>query len=418
MTQATKWVGALALRLLICCVFALAITTFQHGDYSVNAASIAGQSRRGSPVIKPQRRRPTGKNQPRIDYSRFSHTTAKHRLACNSCHLFPSKNWKEVRKSNEAFPDVTEYPEHQACLDCHRPQFFARERPVPKICYNCHFNATPVETSRYPFPSLGQKFLSSAKAADFVSDFQVYFPHDKHLDVISKNLNPRTDRAGVFVRVSFDHRFSPSQDSEPKSCSVCHKTYQPQEKSDDEFVSKPPKDLGDSFWLKKGTFKSRPLTHADCFSCHNQESELAPLPQNCDACHRLPEKEQATADFDSQLASKMGTDDWWIRTAWSNRLASGTFRHEVHSEQACTKCHNVTGMNTLDGGTPKVGITSCGGGDGCHVAATADDGGILNYEVDQRKSNNQFNCVKCHLVFGTRPVPKSHVEAIAKAGSK
>ena len=72
-------------------------------------------------------------------------------------------------------------------------------------------------------------------------------------------------------------------------------------------------------------------------------------------------------------------------------------------------------MNTLDPVTLKVGVTSCGGAEGCHVTATADDGGILNYEMDQRKSNNQFTCVKCHEVFGTSPVPESHVEAIAKA---
>ena len=374
-------------------------------------------------VQRPRQRmpaRPSGAREQKVDYTRFSHQlhVAQQKLTCDSCHKFPSKNWKEVRTGNDAFPDVTEYPEHQSCLNCHRQQFFARERPVPKICYNCHINATPVETSRYPFPSLGQKFLASAKAADFVSDFNAYFPHDKHLDVISKDINPKTEQAGLFLRVSFGRRFSPSQDSDPKSCSVCHKTHQPQEKSDDEFVTKPPKDLGESFWLKKGTFKSQPTTHADCFTCHNQESELAPLPPNCDACHKLPEKAKPIADFDPHLAIKMVTDDWWSRTAWRDRFSSGTFRHEVHSEQACTKCHSVSSINTLDPGTLKVGVTSCGGGEGCHVTATADDGGILNYEIDQRKSNNQFNCVKCHVVFGTRPVPMSHLEAISKAGSK
>ena len=159
---------------------------------------------------------------------RFSHLTKEHRAACSSCHTFPSKNWKQVRKGDEAFPDVTEYPEHQACLSCHRQQFFAREQPVPRICSNCHVKATPVDASRYPFPSLGEAFLSTAKARDFVSDFKVLFPHDKHADA---------------------------------SCSDCHQT-------------------------KEKTFQARPLTHAACFTCHNQESELAPLPPNCDSCHK------------------------------------------------------------------------------------------------------------------------------------
>lgn len=150
---------------------------------------------------------------------RFSHLTKEHRAACSSCHTFPSKNWKQVRKGDEAFPDVTEYPEHQACLGCHRQQFFARERPVPRICSNCHVKATPIDTSRYPFPSLGEVFLSTDKGRDFVSDFKVLFPEDKHADA---------------------------------DCGGCPKT----------------------------------LTHAKCFTCHNQESELAPLPPNCDSCHQ------------------------------------------------------------------------------------------------------------------------------------
>ena len=144
---------------------------------------------------------------PAIDYSSFSHSThvAKEKLACGSCHKFPTKNWKEVRKGDAAFPDVVEFPEHASCLSCHRQQFFARERPAPRICSNCHVKVTPVETSRYPFPTLN-------KGPDFVSEFRVIVPpHDE-----------------------------------------------------------PP----------------NPLNHATCFTCHNQESELAPLPPNCDACHK------------------------------------------------------------------------------------------------------------------------------------
>ena len=378
---------------------------------------------RGTPEAqrRPQTSRTTRRaaaRPPRIDYSQFSHVThvTTEKLACDSCHKFPTKNWKEVRKGDEAFPDVTEYPEHQSCLNCHRQQFFARERPVPRICYNCHFNATPVETSRYPFPSVGEKFLSSAKAQDFVSDFQVSFPHDKHLDVISQNGTLQSDGPALFVRASIGRLWQP-EESDPKSCAVCHQTYQPQGKSDDEFVTKPPKDIGDSFWLKKGAYKTRPITHAACFTCHNQEAELAPLPQNCDACHKLSET-VPLAEFDPQLAKKIGIDDWWSLTAWRGRFSSGTFRHEVHTDTSCTKCHNVTLIDTVDIKSVKVPVNSCGGAEGCHVTATADDGGILNYEIDQRKTNEKFVCVKCHIVLGTKPAPASHLEAIVKAGSK
>ena len=232
----------------------------------------------------------------RSDFSHSTHVN-KEKLACSSCHKFPTKNWKDVRKGDTAFPDVTEFPEHASCLNCHRRQFFARERPVPKICANCHVKATPSDTSRHPFPSLGEAFLSTAK--DFISDFRVAFPHDKHSD---------TD------------------------CADCHQTYQPQGKSDDEFVTKPPKDIGDAFWLKKGTFKSRPLTHATCFTCHNQESELAPLPPNCDSCHKFALPDNRTSDFDEKLAVKIGVSDWWTLTAWRKRSSAGAFRHETHTD--------------------------------------------------------------------------------------
>lgn len=320
----------------------------------------------------PQRRRPSTPGKPRIDYTHFSHVTEQHRAACSSCHTFPSKNWKQVRKSADVFPDVTEYPEHQACLSCHRQQFFARERPVPRICSNCHVKATPIETSRYPFPSLGEAFLSTVKAREFVSDFQVQFPHDKHADA---------------------------------ECADCHQTHQPQGKSDDEFLTKPPKNIGDAFWLKKGTFETRPLTHTGCFTCHNQESELAPLPPNCDACHKPAQRR--TTDFDEKLAGTMGIQDWWTLTAWRSRISAGAFRHEVHSDLKCAHCHQSSAMRAVP-------VKSCGGAEGCHITPTLDDGGILNYELDQRNKHSGFACTKCHLVFGNKPVPASHVNAIPK----
>src|SRR4051794_40761983 len=329
------------------------------------------------PATSSAQKRPSGA------YSKFSHTThvSREKLECVSCHKFPTGNWKEVRKSDAAFPDVTEYPEHKACLNCHRQQFFARERPVPQICSNCHVKATPIETSRHPFPSLGEVFLATPRAVNFVSDFRVAFPHGKHED---------TD------------------------CADCHQTYRPQDKSDDEFVTKPPKNIGDSFWLKKGTFKTRPLTHANCFTCHNQESELAPLPQNCDACHKPSVSEKRTVDFDEKLATAMGAADWVTLTAWRNRASAGAFRHEAHPDLKCTQCHQPAAIDTV-AAKANVSVKSCGSAEGCHVTATADEGGILNYEIDQRNKSAKFVCTKCHIAFGDRPVPASHLSAIPKA---
>ncbi len=117
-----------------------------------------GHSSATEPQRRSQTRRPARRPAvPKIDYSQFSHVThvTTQKLACDSCHKFPTKNWKEVRKGDAAFPDVAEFPEHSSCLNCHRQQFFARERPAPAICSNCHVGVTPRDTTRFLFPSLG-----------------------------------------------------------------------------------------------------------------------------------------------------------------------------------------------------------------------------------------------------------------------
>ena len=299
---------------------------------------------------------------PRVNYTNFSHAThtTKEKLACASCHKFPTANWKEVRKGDAAFADVVEFPEHASCLNCHRQQFFARERPVPQICSNCHVKATPKDTTRYPFPSLGEPFFATAKAVGYVSEFRVFFPHSKHEDAAA--------------------------------CDDCHKTHQ-------------------------GAFKTRPFSHASCFTCHNAESELAPLPANCDACHKQSGTQKRLSDFDEKAASTMEAKDWWSLTASRNRTSAGAFKHEVHAdlELKCAQCHNMATLDTTVDATKKVPVKSCGGAEGCHVTATVDDGGALNYEIAERSKDAKFVCTKCHVAFGNRPVPATHVNAIPKA---
>jgi c(7)-type cytochrome triheme protein len=236
--------------------------------------------------------------QSRTAYSDFSHSThvTKEKLACSSCHKFPTKNWKEVRKGDAAFPDVTEFPEHASCLNCHRQQFFARERPAPKICSNCHVKATPIDTSRHPFPSLGET------TKGFASDFRVAFPHDKHSDA---------------------------------DCTDCHQMQQP-----------------------KGTIKSSPTTHEKCFTCHNQESELAPLPPNCDSCHKLslPENRDAIPKPAVVFAHAV------LQTATD----FSQFKHDNrnHARLPCLLCHrreNNSPQPTLPG---KAAHAPCAG---CHA---------------------------------------------------
>ncbi|HEU4510000.1 MAG TPA: cytochrome c3 family protein [Pyrinomonadaceae bacterium] len=369
----------------------------------------------GTPTYAQSRRRPARSNpQPRTNYAEFSHVThvTKQKLACDSCHKFPTANWKEVRKGDAAFPDVAEFPDHASCLNCHRQQFFARERPAPRICSNCHVAVTPRDTARFLFPSLGDVADGSKRQRDFTSEFNLHFPHETHLEVVSRNA-PRVGPR--FTTVSWTSL--QQQKQPPANCGVCHQTYQPQGKSDEEYVTKPPKDLGDAFWLKKGTFKTSPNSHTGCFTCHNADSGIAPVSSDCQACHKLADLAvKINSDFDPQMPANMKISDPVVVSTWQERMSAGTFRHEggAHPDMACADCHAPARMNTVDVQTLRVPVRSCGGADGCHVTKTLDDGGILNYEIDQKNKNANFVCTKCHITFGRQSVPASHLSAIPK----
>ncbi len=370
-----------------------------------------------SPVAAQRRQRPRSQKpkvppKPKIDYAKFSHQThvIAQKLACNSCHKVPSKNWNVVRKGGDAFQDVTDFPEHSSCLNCHREQFFARERPAPAICSNCHIAVTPKDTARWLFPSLGDLTDPKLKRREFVSEFGVGFPHDKHIDVVGLN-SPGNRDGALFVSALFQEK----KPAPPKSCPVCHETYQPQGKSSEEYLTKPPKDIGDNFWLKKGTFKTIPNSHTICFTCHNADSGIALDSKDCNVCHKLSPAMPAKVDFDSALAATMGADKFML-ARWTRRASSGAFRHEggEHPDLSCLNCHRVDSpsFSTVDPTTMKVSIKSCGGADGCHITQTTDEGGILNFEIDSRKKNPNFVCTKCHVTFGKGPVPEGHPQAI------
>ncbi len=345
----------------------------------------------------------------KVKYSEFPHSEKAHKLECGTCHKFPSDNWNKVRTGDKAFPDVTEYPKHQACLGCHKQQFF--KGTPPKICSICHVSAfPPKDSTRHPFPNPRELYDVSAKGKSARSDFVVGFPHDKHIDIVSKNSNG----GSPFVNASFvtvDRRRMGEE-----SCGVCHQTYKPQGDSKDEYVTPAPAKLGDGFWLKKGTFKSAPIGHTTCFTCHNTEMGVLPAPSNCSACHHL-KPDQPIPDFDAKLASTMGISDKIMLDAWRLRESAGKFQHAffAHSDLPCSTCHNVMTMNTADPATLKVKIDSCAT---CHATPSTDDGGALNFEVDKRAADPKFQCTKCHIAYGSRAVPKSHADAISAAKGK
>ncbi|HWW73952.1 MAG TPA: hypothetical protein VNZ44_01070, partial [Pyrinomonadaceae bacterium] len=305
--------------------------------HATTAAAEPARQRRTQTRRAPTRRAATVRN----DYTRFQHSTQAHQRACDSCHKFPSPDWKEARKGDEAVPDVTRQPEHDSCLGCHRTQFFARERPQPRICAVCHVNVTPKDQARKPFPNPPESFFRTPQSRDFASDFVVAFPHDKHLELVGASGGDGRGSGVRFVTAAYGPvARRAAQETDPKSCGVCHQTYQPQGKSADEYATQPPLNLGLRFWLKKGTFKTSP-DHAYCFTCHSQDGGLELTANNCAGCHKLAPKGPA-ADFDPQLAASMNADGYAV-SRWRARHSAGAFRHgaDAHADLACTTCHDA-----------------------------------------------------------------------------
>jgi hypothetical protein len=364
------------------------------------------------------------------DYSRFTHNNPPHQKQCDSCHKFPSSNWKQVRKGDEAFADVTDYPQHSSCLGCHRQQFFSGS--PPSICRVCHIDPSPRNSARHPFPNPRQLFDASTKGQSEFSEYKVYFPHEKHQGMFGQAWPTLEPERGLRLVLASFHQENAAKDQETQptknsSCLKCHQDYKPQGESDKEFVTKPPKDLPETaFWLKKGTFKTTPQDHALCFTCHSQEGGLTPAATDCGTCHKLLSPAQIVArrethgDFDPKMAAAMGITDKTTLEKWRRREAV-KFRHEwiIHADLSCTDCHNTAKVNTLDQKGPEVPVLSCGGsGSGCHITATSDEGGALNTEFDQKKADPVFQCTKCHAFLGKRPAPESHISALAAIKNK
>lgn len=375
-----------------------------------STAAAAPQQRRGSA----QRRPPARTQRPRVDYSNFTHSTPEHRKgSCDSCHQSPSDNWAQVRGSDTAFPDITDYPEHDSCLSCHRQQFFRGARPA--ICSVCHTVVSPRSGARFPFANPVAPFARSGKGKTWASEFAVNFPHDLHQDVMARV--PARDEGDVrFVRAAFMQE--QAKPAKPNSCSVCHVTYTTQPAP-----TPAPADAKAGVGqpaLPAGLLKTTPTGHDSCFNCHWQDGGEKPVSTDCAGCHKLLPKGRARPelkgkDADPQFAARAGfTDPHIVRKLL--RRDSVIFAHEEerHREIDCATCHTrIPALSTLDETTLKVPILSCGAGSSCHIGAKPKR--ILNEEVDKKLADPSFQCAKCHfnLGRGEKP-PKSHLDATGK----
>lgn len=297
-----------------------------------------------------------------IDYSRFSHATREHNEACKSCHKLPTANSVKIR----GFPDVADFPDHDACVRCHRPQFFKGVQPI--ICTDCHTKSSPRNDERWGFrnPKRPQQFT-------------IEFPHDKHQDVIASLRLRRATSARAIVKSA---HVIDDKAGKYNNCTICH--------DHQRAPVAPAGGWTDGFEPAPDTFKSAPTSHDMCFNCHWQGQE--PTRENCAGCHK-----PATAPY---------------MPVESPKRFSMKFRHgiERHKEE-CTTCHiNITKASSLSGLKPEVPITSCST---CHNNPVKHE--EIVDELVKLDNNKQFVCKYCHTSnIGRLDAPPGHYLAVER----
>ena len=229
-----------------------------------------------------------------VDYSKFSHATKKHQAECKTCHVVPSKQWSK-------FPDIVDYPDHAACVNCHRAQFFKGARP--QICSVCHSKTSPRDHVRYAFRNPASRL-----------QFTIEFPHDKHQDVIASA--PR--RKGMDLAHAFQQNYN--------NCTICHAS-------------------------RTTTFKAAPTDHSSCFNCHWKSQQ--PVAANCNGCHKLAAPAIA-ADGPTRISQKFIHEGGGEKlnhvlecTACHINITKSASLRGLKPDvpiTACTECHNKDGL--------------------------------------------------------------------------
>jgi hypothetical protein len=336
---------------------------------------------------------PTQQRVPSVaKYSAFLHSSDKHKsLACNSCHKVPT-----VWTAKRAFPDVADFPNHDACVRCHRQQFFTRQAFAgagPAICTVCHVRAAPREDGRFAFgkPNVTGQAI---KARD-ERQFKIEFPHDKHQNVIASAPPDRnSDKAGSFIRASF---FRSQTDDQKKpdynNCTICH------QRNDRLFISARAA-LPDTTGLPNVFFKTRPNSHDSCFNCHWKNQK--PAADDCEGCHK-------------PAATFVVIDRPERKSAMFNHEGGG---EGVEHVIECTTCHiNITRAGTLRGLTPDVPIVSCAT---CHIdKKTITYKNIVTIETELTQFKKTGECHYCHTPdVGKKKPPASHEAAVKQSKAK
>jgi hypothetical protein len=326
-----------------------------------SAGGAVGQRRKPRKITRPQ-----ASAKSKIDYATFSHATRQHQEACTTCHKIPTANSAKLR----GYPDVADFPDHDACVRCHRQQFFKGAQPV--ICGDCHTKTSPRDEARFRF-----------RNPDHTWQFMIEFPHDKHQDVIARLRLGRPLSRPLnetrFMKVSLSSLVNPmADDRKPdyNNCTLCHETNTRE-------PATPRDGWVDRFIPQANAFKTHPEGHSACFSCHWKGQE--PTRDNCAGCHKLTSARAEPARPE-------------------RKSLKFTHSREQHVAE-CTTCHiNITKAASLRGLKPDVPITGC---TECHNKAGLRED--LSKELAAIDVNKDSVCSYCHTSeIGKRDPPASH----------
>lgn len=300
----------------------------------------------------------------------FKHAEPAHKkVACASCHKAPTSNWQTA----SGYPNVSDYPGHASCFNCHQKDIFSGNQP--KFCGVCHTNPGPRGAARIEFPDRRGS-----------NEFRTIFPHNVHQDFIATN-RMRRDSGVSFMRASF----RPAADDNFNNCTICHSTpsklpaYGPRtllRKADPLAEA-----AAENFVPKPAFFKDSPNSHASCFQCHYQNAK--PVRTDCAGCHEL------TASY---------------KTAPLTARYSLKFDHSYkdHVNKDCTTCHvritqTASLKNMKDADVPMLTCSTSS----CHQKQVAEEIGKRDASIASK--TNPFQCVYCHTPeIGRYPTPPSH----------
>ena len=443
-TRVPRLIGARLCALLLAgCAVAAVFVAGRAAESSASSAAAEPAAMQRPRQRRPQRR-PAQPRRPATDYSAFNHDREEHRRQCSTCHAIPlieGTGAAPFPAAQAAKLEVTDFPDHPSCVECHRQQFFRGARPV--ICSSCHTVTGPRSEARFPFPKTAEP-----------PDFDEGFSHKTHASpaigmkvfrVLFNNIKTQDD-ACIYCHTVDKRDFTRPAATPPAAGARQGRAAAAAS------PSPPPGGTDPDFVPKVGMVMTTLAGHAKCFACHWQEGvkdrDHKPLANQCVGCHQKegaapkPALASSPSPVPSASAAAAGPSPrptpasgqprvipaGLARVApqhgpfWRQRIAT-RFVHEIpdHKKRengsalTCISCHKpVTTASTL-GELKVVESKSCGTAE-CHAATTGTRlPSSIFKEFRDPKGNlaASFSCTYCHVEPQSKGVPPcSHFEAV------